>query len=442
MTQSHFLISAPASNSGKTILTLGLLRALTRRSLKVQPFKCGPDYIDPIHHTEAAGNQSINLDTFMSSEAHVQALYNRYSAGKDVSVTEGVMGLFDGAQKMDGSSAAIAGLLGVPVVLVVDARSMAYSAAALLYGFKNFYPQITIVGVIFNFVGTESHYRFLQDACADVGIEALGFLSKNSALAIPSRHLGLHISSETDYGQIIENAADAVERTVNLDRLLELTKVDFSHGDMRPPEIAETAGNRLRISIARDEAFTFTYHQNMAALADLGDITWFSPIHDHVLPATDFLYIPGGYPELHAAALSDNETMRESIKAYCANGGLAFAECGGLMYLGEQLTNAQGETFEMTGALPCSTSMLHSKMVLGYRTGDWNGLQFKGHEFHYSGFTKNSLTETNAQITNARGIETDTKLYRKNNTFATYMHIYWGENQSFIKNLINIKVNN
>ncbi|KQS31539.1 cobyrinate a,c-diamide synthase [Dyadobacter sp. Leaf189] len=436
MTQSHFLISAPASNSGKTTLTLGLLRALTRRNLKVQPFKCGPDYIDPIHHTEAAGNQSINLDTFMSSNAHVQALYEKYSAQSDVSVTEGVMGLFDGAQKMDGSSAAIAELLGIPVVLVVDARSMAYSAAALLYGFKNFYPQISIAGVIFNFVGTESHYRFLQDACADAGVEALGYLSKNSALAIPSRHLGLHISAETDYEQIIESAAHLVEQTVNLDRLLELTRVNINPGESSPVVSVKEPGSRLKVTIARDEAFTFTYHQNIEALAGLGHITWFSPIHDHVLPETDFLYIPGGYPELHAAELSENESMRASIKAYCDGGGLAFAECGGLMYLGEQLTNAQGDTFEMAGALPCSTSMLHSKMVLGYRTGNWDGVQFNGHEFHYSGFTNNSLTADNALITNARGIETDTKLYRKNNTFGTYMHIYWGETQSFLENLI------
>ncbi|WP_439556875.1 cobyrinate a,c-diamide synthase [Dyadobacter sp.] len=436
MAQSHFLISAPASNSGKTTLTLGLLRALTRRNLKVQPFKCGPDYIDPIHHTEAARNQSINLDTFMSSNAHVQALYATYSAHSDVAVTEGVMGLFDGAQKMDGSSAAIAELLGIPVVLVVDARSMAYSAAALLFGFKNFYPHISIAGVIFNFVGTESHYRFLQDACADAGVEALGYLSKNSALAIPSRHLGLHISADTNYEQIIENAAHAVEQTVNLDRLLELTKVQINHEGSRPPVPAKEPESKLKITIARDEAFTFTYHQNIEVLAGLGHITWFSPISDPVLPVTDFLYIPGGYPELHAAELSENESMRASIKAYCDEGGLTFAECGGLMYLGEQLTNAQGDTFEMAGALPCSTSMLHSKMVLGYRIGNWDEMQFKGHEFHYSGFTNNSLTTDNALITNARDIETETKLYRQNNTFATYMHIYWGETASFIKNIV------
>jgi cobyrinic acid a,c-diamide synthase len=185
-TSPHFLIAAPSSNSGKTTLTLGLLRALKNRGMSVQPFKCGPDYIDPIHHTQAAGNSSVNLDTFMASHEHVTALYATCGQPADVCVTEGVMGLFDGADKMQGSSAAIAELLDIPVILVINAKSMAYSAAPLLYGFKNFYPGIRVVGAVFNFVNTESHYRFLQEACEDVGIEALGYLPKKEDIAIAS----------------------------------------------------------------------------------------------------------------------------------------------------------------------------------------------------------------------------------------------------------------
>jgi len=432
---SHFLISAPSSNSGKTTLTLGLLRALKNRGMQVQPFKCGPDYIDPIHHTAAAGKQSVNLDTFMSSESHVRGIYSAYSGPADIAVTEGVMGLFDGADKMQGSSAAIAELLDIPVILVINAKSMAYSAAPLLYGFKNFYKGIKVVGVIFNFVNTESHYQFLQDACADVGVEALGYLPKDENLVIPSRHLGLHISTETDYEKIIEKLAEAVSKTINIDRLLEITtaKFDLTRGHS---EDKESINSYLKIAIAKDEAFSFTYIQNIKILAGLGEITWFSPIHDEALPETDLLYLPGGYPELFARGLSENTSMRNSIKTYCENGGLTYAECGGLMYLANNLTDQDGETFEMAGVLDCSTSMLSSKMKLGYRIANWEGLEIRGHEFHYSGLVNNGLESETVSITNAKGTEVETKLYRKNNTYASYMHVYWGENEAFIKRML------
>lgn len=193
---SSFLIAAPSSGSGKTTVTLGLLRALKNRGLKVQPFKCGPDYIDTKYHDMASGNKSVNLDLFLSSENHVRYLYSKYSSENDACITEGVMGLFDGYDKMKGSSAEIAGLLDIPVVMVINAKSMAYSAAPLLYGFKKFYEKINVIGVIFNYVGSESHYKFLSDACHDVGIVPLGYLPKNENLSVPSRHLGLSIDRD------------------------------------------------------------------------------------------------------------------------------------------------------------------------------------------------------------------------------------------------------
>lgn len=471
--KSHFLISAPSSNSGKTTLTLGLLRALKNRGLKVQPFKCGPDYIDTIHHTAAAGKQSINLDTFMSSEKHVREIYSHYSSKADVAITEGVMGLFDGADKMQGSSAAIAERLDIPVILVVNAKSMAYSAAPLLYGFKNFYKGIKVVGVIFNFVNTESHYRFLEDACADVGIEALGYFPKNDDLVIPSRHLGLHISSETDYEKVIEKIAEEIPKTIDIDRLLEITLmlmpssvsllpmsvssqtstgmkvcedtdlggIDTDFGEKVPLSVSSPTSHKLnlKITIALDEAFSFTYHQNIKVLSQFGQITYFSPIHDKTLPETDFLYLPGGYPELFAQKLSENISMRESIKDYCQKGGLTYAECGGLMYLGKEITNSDGENFEMAGVLECKTSMQNSKMKLGYRIANWKDLEIRGHEFHYSALQDEGLQAEPVSITNAKGIETETRFYRKYNTFASYMHVYWGDNEKFIEKLLKVK---
>jgi cobyrinic acid a,c-diamide synthase len=437
MTNSHFLISAPSSNSGKTTLTLGLLRALKNRGLNVQPFKCGPDYIDTHHHKTASGNPGINLDTFMASESHVLDLYKQYSKQADVSVTEGVMGLFDGADKMQGSSAAIAELLDIPVILVINAKSMAYSAAPLLYGFKNFYKGINVVGAIFNFVSTTSHYRFLQEACEQVGIEALGYLPKNEALAIPSRHLGLHISSETDYESIIEKLAEEIPKTINIDRLLEIsTREILPKTEEKTSYIIPVSVKKYKISIARDEAFTFTYHQNIKVLSSLGEVTFFSPIHDKELPETDFLYLPGGYPELFASALSGNRTMLNSIQSYCLNGGLTFAECGGLMYLGNEIVNSDGTNFPMVSVLDCTTSMENSKLTLGYRTIFWNDLELKGHEFHYSKFVENALEIESVSVKNAKGIEVETQLFRKLNTFASYVHLYWGERFEFIEYLL------
>jgi len=434
---THFLISAPSSNSGKTTLTLGLLRALKNRGLNVQPFKCGPDYIDTQHHTTASGNPGINLDTFMASEAHARDIYKQYSETADVSVTEGVMGLFDGADKMKGSSAAIAELLDIPVILVINAKSMAYSATPLLYGFKNFYKGIRVVGAIFNFVSTTSHYRFLQEACEEVGIEALGYLPKNEALAIPSRHLGLHISAETDYESIIEKLAEEIPKTINIDRLLEISAREiFPKTGSKTVSKNPVSAKKYKIAIARDEAFTFTYHQNIEVLSSLGEVTFFSPMHDMKLPETDFLYLPGGYPELFADALSENKSMLESIKYYCLNCGLTFAECGGLMYLGNEIITSEGLNFPMAGVLDCSTSMENSKLTLGYRTVQWNDLEMRGHEFHYSRFVKNALRAESVIIKNAKGIEVETQISRTLNTFASYVHLYWGERFEFIEYLL------
>lgn len=431
----QFLLAAPSSGSGKTTLTLGLLRALARRGLVVQPFKCGPDYLDTHHHTQAAGRPSLNLDLFMASVGHAQTTYAEALAAADAAVVEGVMGLFDGADRMRGSAADVAEQLGIPVILVVNAKAMAYSVAPLLFGFKNFYPGIRLVGAIFNFVNTASHYHFLREACEDVGVEPLGYLPNNPAFVIPSRHLGLSIDTAVQYEAIVEALADALPQTVDLDRLLAATRTAAPVAAPRPPTVVGAAPRR--IAVARDAAFTFTYHQNLQALARLGEVTYFSPLADAALPpGTDFLYLPGGYPELFAEALSANTAMRASIAAYCAGGGRAYAECGGLMYLGQQLLDAQGQSFAMAGVLPCTTSMVAARLTLGYRSVVWNGLTIKGHEFHYSSLADHSLTPAPAIVTNAKGVAVPAPLYRQGHVWASYVHLYWGENPAFIEALL------
>lgn len=437
----QFLLAAPSSGSGKTTLTLGLLRALARRGLAVQPFKCGPDYLDTHHHSQAAGRPSLNLDLFMASPAHARATYARYTHAADVAVVEGVMGLFDGADRMQGSSAAVAELLDLPIILVINAKAMAYSVAPLLFGFKNFYPGIRLVGAIFNFVNSASHYQFLQEACADVGVEALGYLPTNPAFGIPSRHLGLSIAAEVQQEAVVEALADLLPQTVDLDRLLALTTQAAPAASLAAaPPAAQAA--RPRIAVARDAAFTFTYIQNLQALTEVGDLTYFSPLTDVALPpGTDFLYLPGGYPELFAEALSANKPMLSSLAAYCAAGGAAYAECGGLMYLGQHIIDAQGRAFAMAGVLPCDTSMAAAKLTLGYRAVAWNGLTIKGHEFHYSQLADYGLTPEPARITSAKGAGVPVQLYRQGKVLASYVHLYWGDNKAFVAQILGLETN-
>jgi cobyrinic acid a,c-diamide synthase len=434
----QFLIAAPSSDSGKTTITLGMLRALANRGLKVQPFKCGPDYIDPILHQKACGTDSINLDTYMASSGHVKSLFNRYLQQNDVAIVEGVMGLFDGADKMKGSSAEIAVLLNIPVILVINAKAMAYSAAALIHGFKSFDPELNIAGVIFNNVNTLSHYNILKEACKDVEIEALGYLLTQPDIKIPSRHLGLSIASDINFDALCDKIAMSVNETINLDRLLELTTRDAV--EKTEEEVPGNKGN-YTIAVAHDEAFRFTYHENLEVLKKFGKVVYFSPLTDSKLPGCDLLYLAGGYPELFVEQLSQNKSMLNSIHEYCLNNGKTYAECGGMMYLGKYIIDKLGNQFEVAGFLPLSTSMENPKLHLGYRSLFINDLNIKGHEFHYSTCVElNGAEKLDCSIFNAKRVALPPNMYHKKNTLASYNHLYWGEEKTFIERLLQGKL--
>lgn len=421
---SSFLLAAPHSGSGKTTVTLGLLKALKNRGLKVQPFKCGSDYIDTKYHDMASRNKSINLDLFLSSEEHVRGLYVRYAVSNDVCVTEGVMGLFDGYDKMKGSSAEIAKALGLPVVLVVNAKSTAYSVAPLLYGFKNFDKEINLIGVIFNFVGSESHYAFLEQACENVGIQSFGYLPKNAEIEIPSRHLGLSLGEEYLFDDFANKAASLIEKHINLDELLTSTRMHVDTSMVQEPQ-RKTASSMAKIAVASDEAFNFMYHENIEYLKRRGDITFFSPLKDKCLPEADFVYFPGGYPELFLEQLSSNKELHKSISDYVDGGGKLLAECGGMMYLSSSIADKDGQEYPMVGIFPQKASMKDMKLKLGYRSFSYNGLTVKGHEFHYS--HADGEGKSIAQQYNAKKKPVDTKLLRYKNAIAGYTHIYWAE---------------
>jgi cobyrinic acid a,c-diamide synthase len=430
----QFLIAAPSSDSGKTTVTLGLLRLLANKGLNVQPFKCGPDYIDPILHEKAAGNISINMDTYMASNGHVKGIYHKYLQKSDVAIVEGVMGLFDGADKMQGSSAEIALLLDLPVILVINAKAMAYSAAALIYGLKNFHSGIKIAGVIFNNVNTPSHYVFLQDACKDAGVEALGYLPTQPDIKIPSRHLGLSIAANIDFNEVCNKIAHSIAETVAIERLLQLTNCPYTE---QAEETAPKNNTNRKIAVAADEAFRFTYHENLEVLKQFGEVVFFSPLADALLPECDLLYLAGGYPELFLAQLSQNKSMLSSISAYCNNNGKTYAECGGMMYLGKYIADRDGKQFEMANFLPIATSMEKPALHLGYRSVFIGELNIKGHEFHYSTCIElGDADKLNCRIFNAKGIALSPNIYQKNRTVASYNHLYWGEQRAFIEKLL------
>lgn len=430
---SSFVITAPKSGGGKTTFSLGLMRALEREGMDVRPFKCGPDYIDPHFHYAASGRGSVNLDVFLSSESHVKELFDTYSQGGDVNIVEGAMGMFDGYDKMRGSCAEIARLLDIPVVLVVDATATSYSVAATIYGFKNFRPDTRLAGVVFNRVASSSHFDYLRSACEDTGVECFGYVKRDTGLQTPSRHLGLTLTGKADMERFIDNAASAVAETVDLKRLLEATRVQSdgaTYLKRQGKSVAECPtweeAKKLTIAVARDEAFNFLYRANIDSLRNRKDynidIQYFSPLIDSDLPRADIVYLPGGYPELYSRQLSQNSEMREAVRNYVEAGGRLLAECGGMIYMGQEIDGEQ-----MCGVLPLHVTMDAAKLHLGYREMNVDGLTFRGHEFHYSRVTDDEGMTSAATQTDSKGRVVDTPLYKYKNCFAGYTHLYWAD---------------
>jgi cobyrinic acid a,c-diamide synthase len=423
------VIAGASSGIGKTSIALGIVRALAGRGLRVRTFKVGPDFLDPTYLARASGRTCYNLDGWMTSRDYVRDLFARATAGADLAVVEGVMGLFDGASPTDlsGSTAEIALWLGAPVVLVVNAHGAVRSLAAVVKGFASFEPSLTVAGVIANQSGSERHAQWLRESLAAANLPPLlGAVPSGALPALPSRHLGLVTA---DANALPDGAMDELARAcakhLDLDTLLHLAGGDAASEATEPPRAAALglgegtapfaarlseppdAGNdgeegnalrrrRCRIAVARDEAFHFYYGDNLEVLRDLGaELAEFSPLRDRQLPpGAGAVYLGGGYPEVHAEALSANSAMREAIAGHARRGGAIYAECGGLMYLARGLTTLDGRRHEMAGVLPVETAMLKRLAALGYVEADacdgtlWSGGgsagTLRGHEFHYS----------------------------------------------------------
>ena len=361
------LISGAASGVGKTTVTLGLMAALRRRGQVVQGFKVGPDFIDPAFHALVTGRPSYTLDGWICGREAVRETVARHAADADVVVIEGMMGCFDGVDGVsdDGSTAQIAKWLGVPVILVADARAASRSVAAVVYGLERFDPDLEVAGVIADNVGSPVHGRWVLEAiAARCRAVALGAIARDPSLALPERHLGLVTAAEGPLTPAMRDAlTDAVERAVDLDRLLSLAR-EVRAGSGTPPT---PHAPRVRIGVARDLAFQFYYEENLGRLRDAGaELVFWSPRSDAELPDVDGLYLGGGYPELHAGALAANARMRRAIAKFVESGRPVYAECGGLMYLADSLEDANGVAHEMVGVLPARASMRPSVLCLGY----------------------------------------------------------------------------
>jgi cobyrinic acid a,c-diamide synthase len=412
--KTAWMIAAPTSGSGKTTIARGLMALYTQKGYRVQPFKCGPDYIDTKFHASVCGRPSVNLDTFMASKAHVGELFAHYGAEADMCIVEGMMGLFDGYDRDKGSSAEIAQTLGIPVVLVVDAKSAAYSIAPLLSGFLHFKEGVDIVGIIFNKVGSERHFQMLQQVCEDLGVECLGYLPKSTALEQGSRYLGLDFSQQPETEELMR----LLESNVKWERLLQIPiSCSFSDSSI------ENKKENLSVLIARNvESFSFIYQETIDRFACVSCFDPETEVPD--FEGIDMLYLPGGYPEKHLDALVANAACRQAIKDFAERGGRVQAECGGMMYLCEKIVTDEGE-YPMCGVLPYTISARKAdrKLSLGYRQFVLDGHEYRGHEFHYTQFM-GSAPSSVVQVYNAKGEPVPTPVFRYKNVLASYTHLY------------------
>ncbi len=431
----QFMIAAPMSGAGKTTICRGLMELFTQEGYKVQPFKCGPDYIDTKYHEQACGRPSINLDSFMTEEPHLLELYQHYSAQADVCIVEGMMGLYDGYDRLKGSSADIARILHLPVILVVDAQSSAYSMAALIYGFQQFNKDIQIKGIIFNKVGSERHAQLLMEVCQDLNLCYLGSLHRHNELKIEDRYLGLDFA--TSAPDELEASATVIRKEIDWQQLLTLTALPDPLLNKEEQKGTQVTEQKLHIAVARNqESFSFIYAEHLVSLERLGKVSFFDPEREAHLPEDiDLLYLPGGYPEKHAQVIAENNTLKKEIYAYITQGGRTLAECGGMIYLSKALLKEEG-TFPMVGVFPFAIDATSAarKLSLGYRRLSYNGLLLRGHEFHYTQVAMDDAKEsakTITQVYNAKGIAVKTPIYRYKNTIASYTHLYWGEINPF-----------
>lgn len=451
---ARLCIAGTHSGCGKTTVSMGIMAALVRRGYTVQPFKVGPDFIDPGHHRRITGRDSHNLDGWIIDPEHNRQIFERYGHDAHVSVVEGVMGLFDGSSGSDeaGSTAQMAKWLDLPVVLVIDARAMARSAAAVALGFSRFDPDLSLKGIIFNRVGSKGHAQVIEDAVrSSTELPVFGCLPHNEGLEIPSRHLGLVTDEDFGMGEnLIRQLARWIENNVDMVRLME--SLDLP--DITAVQAIQTATNahrhpeaKTRIGIAMDEAFCFYYSENLRLLEEAGaKLIPFSPLHSRHLPeGINGLILGGGYPELHCEMLSQNRQLLAEIREFGLSGRPIYSECGGFMFLTKEIQDLEGHIFPMAGIFPMRAKMGGRLRALGYREVitqnesilGAKGTKIRGHEFHYSRiYNMEPNPECIYTMTDRKAGFQAEEGFVQNRVLGSYVHLHWGSNPEVAKNFV------
>lgn len=388
----RLVIAATQSGAGKTTIVTGILAALRQRGLSVQSFKAGPDYIDPGYHALASGRPAHNLDSWLTPKEILPEILTAEAEQADIAIVEGVMGLYDGGRQGISSTAEIAKIIKAPVLLVIDAKSMGASAAAIAQGFRDYDPSVNLAGVILNRLGSDTHEAMIREAMAGIDMPVYGALRRNDGLRMPERHLGLVPVEENEERELIDRMGQAAASQVDVDKLLALARSAL------PLELKEcllpAAGQySCRIGVAKDEAFSFYYPASLKVLTKLGaEIVPFSPLHDEKLPVVDGLFIGGGFPEMFAGKLAANSLMRQAIKQAAQHDMPILAECGGYMYLMDSLQDFAGVSHPMAGVFAGQAVMTEKLQMVGYVEAELQkdsllgkaGTKLKGHEFHFS----------------------------------------------------------
>lgn len=442
------VLAGTTSGVGKTTVAIGLMALLRQQGFKVQPFKAGPDYIDPSLHSRVTGQPSRNLDTWMLSHSAVTELFNRAMRGQDIAIIEGVMGLYDGHSAVtdEGSTAELAKLLGAPVVLVLDSRKGARSLAAMVHGYQTFDSELHFGGVILNGIGSDRHLGLCREAIEHyTGVRVLGYLPRSDSLSLPERHLGLVPTAEEPLDDsFIKELVSRCQANFDIPgilRLAEQAAVPRSEAALFPPEPEPAV---VKIGIARDRAFSFYYQDSLDLLEAWGaELVPFSPLEDRELPGNiSGIYIGGGFPELYAGQLAENEPFITAIKKAAGQGMPLYAECGGLMYLGRSIRDLEGKEHRMVGLIPLSSQINSPRLHLGYRTVTAladspilrKGETVRGHEFHWSVPETESGNGTPAYSVMEE--EGRREGFIKNNLLASYIHLHMGSRPSMAVRLI------
>lgn len=441
----RLVIAGAASGVGKTSLVLALTAAFRKRGLRVQCFKCGPDYLDPTYHRLASGRTCHNLDSWMMGSQAVKTSFEHLSIETDLCLIEGVMGLFDGTSPRsdEGSTAQIAKLLEAPVLVVIDASGMARTFAALVQGLQDFDKELNVKGFVANRVGSRSHLDLLRQA-SDAPV--VGGFPKRPDLSLPERHLGLVTADAAIVTEeLLDQWAALCEEYFDLDQIFALAASAPAWNDAAAERTATTVPTVCRIGIAQDEAFHFYYEDNLRLLREQGaELVPFSPLHDAALPeGLDALYIGGGYPEVYAAELAAAETMKDSIRRMAASGRPVYGECGGLMYLGSRLTRESGESYPMLDLLPVSVQMHGKLQALGYTEVELQeksvlgpaGTRFRGHQFRYSSLSEDSEERAARfyRLRKRRGGAVESEGYACGSVLGSYVHAHWTSNPEIPK---------